>query len=64
MSGRHASIVPLAMVSTVAATIAIAVALSASPTRPRRAPDAAASLRQAPDLRQHGDGAHRGYLVR
>jgi hypothetical protein len=50
VSGRHARIVPLAIVSTVAATIAIAVALSASPTRPRRAPDAAASLRQAPDL--------------
>ena len=52
VSGRHASIVALAIVITVAATIAIAVALSASPTRPRRAPDAAASLRQAPDLRR------------
>lgn len=50
VSGRPASVVALVLVSTVAATIGIAIALSASPTQPRHTPEAAASLGQAPDL--------------
>jgi hypothetical protein len=50
VSGRLASVVALVLVSTVAATIGIAIALSASPPQPRHTPDAAASLGQAADL--------------
>ena len=50
VSGRPASVVALVLVSTVAATIGIATALSASPTQPRHTPEAAASLGRGPDL--------------
>jgi hypothetical protein len=50
VSGMPASVVALVLVSTVAATIGIAIALSASPTQPRQTPEVAASLGQAHDL--------------
>ncbi len=48
--GRQATFVTLALLCTVAATVGIAMTLSVSPARPRRVPNAAASLGQAPVL--------------